>query len=66
MRCWLPTSQAAIRLGLSGESLRRYARIGVLQAGEHYRPGLHTNSPWVWEIDACAYALLQLGAERIS
>ena len=63
---WAPTGTAAQRLGLSGDTLRRYARIGVFHAGEHYRPGLNTNSPWVWNVDACAYALLQLGADRIS
>ena len=64
--CWAPTGTAAQRLGLSADTLRRYTRIGVFQPGEHYRPGLHANSPWAWDVDACGAALLRLGAERIS
>ena len=61
---WAPTSTAAYRLGVSPDSLRRYARGGFFQLGEHYRPGLRTNSPWVWRLDACAEQLMQMGKER--
>jgi len=61
---WTPTTAAAYRLGLSPDSLRRYARSGLLQAGEHYRPGLRHNSPWVWRLDACAEKLMQLSTQR--
>ena len=61
---WVPTSTATQCLGVSSDSLRRYARSGVLRAGEHYRPGLLANSPWVWRLDTCAQELLKLGNQR--
>ncbi len=63
---WLPTRLASQQLGLSGESLRRLAKRGVFELGDHYRPGLTPNSPWLWDFAACEERLLQLGADRIS
>ena len=61
---WSPTTFAAHQLGVSSETLRRYARSSYLKAGTHYRPGLLPNSPWVWQIDAVAKELLQLSTKR--
>jgi len=62
--CWTPTSAAAYQLGVSPDTLRRYARSGYLKPGIHYRPGLLRNSPWVWQVDAVALELLQLSTKR--
>ena len=62
--CWAPTNAAAYRLGVSRDTLLRYARIGVLRLGEHYRPGLLSNSPWQWRVEEVAQELLQLSSER--
>jgi len=61
---WSTTTSAAHQLGVSSETLRRYARSGYLKPGTHFRPGLLPNSPWVWQIDAVAQELLQLSTER--
>jgi hypothetical protein len=61
---WSPTTFAAHELGVSSETLRRYARSGYLKPGTHFRPGLLPNSPWVWQIDAVAKELLQLSTKR--
>ena len=61
---WAPTSTAAYFLGVSPDSLRRYARSGYFQPGEHYRPGVRSNSPWVWRLEACAEELLHLSTQR--
>ena len=63
---WLPTRLASQKLGVSGESLRRLAKSGVFKLGDHYRPGLTANSPWLWDAPAIEELLLQLGANRIS
>jgi hypothetical protein len=62
---WVPTGAATQCLGISGDSLRRYARKGALRPGVHYRPGVHVNSPWQWQLTACAEQLFQLGALRM-
>jgi hypothetical protein len=61
---WISTGHAARPLGVSGESLRRWARSGVLEPGRHFRPGISGNCPWVWDAPACQARLLQLGAAR--
>lgn len=55
---WLPTGQAALHLGVSSCSLKRYAdRDESLIDGQHWRRGPHANSPRVWNIPACEEAL---------
>ena len=61
---WATTAAAAHQLGISSETLRRYARSGYLRPGDHYRPGLLPNSPWVWRVEAVAHQLLELSTER--
>lgn len=61
---WVPTPVAAVLLGLSGTTLRRYARGGFLQEGEHYRFGVTTRSPWQWHVDRCSEQLRRLSAEH--
>ena len=63
-RSWAATTAAAHQMGISSETLRRYARNGYLKPGTHYRPGLLPNSPWVWQIEAVAQELLQLSTKR--
>jgi hypothetical protein len=62
--CWTPTTAVAYQLGVSPDTLRRYARSGYLKPGTHYRPGVLPNSPWVWRVDAVAQQLLQLSTKR--
>jgi hypothetical protein len=63
--CWLPTARATRELNLSGDTLRRYARAGALVKGEHYRPGVHRQSGWSWELNGCREQLERLAEERI-
>jgi len=57
---WLPTGQAARHLGVSTETLKRYAkRDEFLIEGTHYRCGPHANSPYVWNVPACHQELLR-------
>ena len=59
---WLPTGQAARELGISPDSLKRYAdRDEVLLLGEHWRHGVHSNSPRVWNLPLCLQALNRRG-----
>lgn len=59
---WLPTGQAARELGISPDSLKRYAdRDEVLLLGEHWRQGVHSNSPRVWNLPLCLQALNRRG-----
>ena len=59
---WLPTGQAARELGISPDSLKRYAdRDEVLLLGEHWRHGVHRNSPRVWNLPLCLQALNRRG-----
>lgn len=59
---WLPTGQAARELGISPDSLKRYAdRDEVLVLGEHWRHGVHSNSPRVWNLPLCRQALNHRG-----
>jgi len=59
---WLPTGQAARELGISPDSLKRYAdRDEVLVLGEHWRHGVHSNSPRVWNLPLCLQALNHRG-----
>ena len=59
---WLPTGQAARELGISPDSLKRYVdRDEVLVLGEHWRHGVHSNSPRVWNLPLCLQALNRRG-----
>jgi hypothetical protein len=62
----LPTRLASQQLGMSGETLRRLARNGVLEIGTHFRPGLTATSPWLWDSRAIETVLLQIGGDRIA
>lgn len=57
---WLSTQQAASRLGISAEQLRRLRRKGFLKVGHHCRdtsvPGSNL-SRWQWHVDRCSKAL---------
>lgn len=55
---WLPTGQAALALGISVRTLKRYADLhDFLIEGKHWRFGPLCNSPRQWNISACANAL---------
>lgn len=59
---WMPTGQATRALGVSSDSLKRYAdRDCFLIEGKHWRSGPHRNSPRVWNIPACIDALIYRG-----
>jgi hypothetical protein len=62
---WLPTGAAALALGVSTDSLKRYAaRYEILIEGKHYRRGAFANSPIVWDVAACLDALTHRGMNR--
>ena len=62
---WLPTGLATRALGVSADSLRRYAdKDAFLIEGKHFRHGPHSNSPRVWNIPACMDALAYRGRLR--
>lgn len=50
---WLPTGDAARLLGVSADTLKRWASAdrGLLQEGQHWRSGLFSNSPRRWRVD---------------
>ncbi|QPN61966.1 hypothetical protein H8F25_09150 [Synechococcus sp. CBW1004] len=55
---WLPTGQATLVLGVSADTLKRYAmRDEFLIDGKHWRRGPYRNSPMVWNIPACEEAI---------
>jgi len=62
---WAYTVPAAQRLGLSAHTLKRYARAELFVFGEHYRPGVYRNSPWIWNLPACAERMLQLSKDNV-
>ncbi len=63
--CWLPTGAAALALGVSADSLKRYAnRHEILIEGKHFRRGAFPNSPIVWHVPACLQALTHRGMNR--
>lgn len=62
---WLPTGLATRALGVSSDSLKRYAdRDQFLIEGHHWRRGPHCNSPRIWNVTSCAEAMAYRG--RIS
>jgi len=62
---WLPTGAAALALGVSTDSLKRYAtKHEILIEGKHYRRGAFPNSPIVWDVAACLQALTHRGMNR--
>ena len=55
---WLPTGQAAQRLGISACTLQRYrTKLGIFDEGTHFRRGPHSNSPLVWNWPRCFEAM---------
>ena len=55
---WLPSGQAASYLGVSIDTLKRYAdRDGFLILDRHWRFGAHKNSPRLWDVPACLEAI---------
>lgn len=65
---WLPTGKAARALGISADTLKRYAlRDEILIEGTHWRRGPHRNSPITWNISACEEVLQwkgRMGGQR--
>ncbi|PSB37941.1 hypothetical protein C7B81_07530 [Aphanothece cf. minutissima CCALA 015] len=62
---WLPTGQAALALGVSVRTLKRYADLhDFLIEGKHWRFGPLCNSPRQWNIPACVDALSYRGRLR--
>lgn len=65
LNSWLPTGLAARTLGVSADSLKRYAdRDGFLVEGKHWRRGVHHNSPRLWNLELCVDALAYRGRIR--
>ena len=65
MNEWMPTGQATRALGVSADTLKRYAdRHCFLVEGKHWRLGPHTNSPRLWNVSACIEALSYRGRLR--
>jgi hypothetical protein len=65
--CWLSTPAAALSLGLSPSTLKRYAdRDQILIEGSHWRSGLYRNSPRVWDVESCRMVLTHHGMIRRS
>jgi hypothetical protein len=59
---WLPSGQAALALGVSIRTLKRYAdEHNFLIEGQHWRFGPLCNSPRQWNIAACIDALHHRG-----
>lgn len=59
---WLPTGPAALLLGVSAPTLKRYAdRDEFLVEGKHWRRGPHPNSPRVWDVQGCRAAITWRG-----
>lgn len=55
---WVPTSKAALALGISPCTLKRYAnRDGILEEGTHYRRGPHANTALLWHLERCFEAV---------
>ena len=55
---WLRTGRAARALGISEDTLKRYAfRDEFLIEGVHWRRGPHPTSPITWNMSACEEAL---------
>lgn len=62
MNDWMPTGQATKMLGVSADTLKRYAdRHFFLVEGKHWRLGPHKNSPRLWNVSACIEALSYRG-----
>ncbi len=62
---WLPTGLATRALGVSPDSLKRYADQNCfLIEGKHWRRGVHSNSPRIWNIPECVDALSYRGRIR--
>lgn len=59
---WLRTGEAAHALGVSEDTLKRYAQQDeFLIEGVHWVRGLHLNSPILWNVPACEEAILWRG-----
>jgi hypothetical protein len=62
---WVPTGAAALALGVSSDTLKRYSdRHKILIEGKHFRRGPFPNSPRVWDLDACHKVLTHHGLAR--
>jgi hypothetical protein len=62
---WQPTGRAAAALGISAKTLKRYAdEHAFLVEGKHWRFGPLSNSPRVWQVQACEEALAYRGRLR--
>jgi hypothetical protein len=55
---WLPSGRAASALGVSIDTLKRYAdRDAFLIEGKHWRSGAFSNSPRLWNVPLCLDAI---------
>lgn len=64
---WLLTNQAAARLGLSPEQLRKLRRKGLFKPGHHCRDSSVPGSGlprWQWHVERCSQALESPSAKR--
>lgn len=62
---WLPTGAAALALGCSADTLKRYAkRDEFLVEGTHWRRGPYHQSPKIWNFPACQQAIQYRGRLR--
>jgi hypothetical protein len=62
---WLPTGEASRFLGVSADTLKRYAdRDCFLEEGTHWRYGVHRNSPRLWNVQQCLAAMTYQGRHK--
>jgi hypothetical protein len=62
---WLPTGLATRTIGVSADTLKRYAdQDQFLIEGQHWRRGPHQNSPRVWHVPSCIEAMAYRGRIR--
>ena len=61
---WARTSEAAVLLGMSRDTLRRRIEDGYLIEGEHFRRGLFPNTPVTWNVPATREALTRIYPHR--
>ena len=62
---WSTTTTAAKQLGISPQTLKRYAdRDEILLPGTHFAWGTHHNSPRMWNVPAIVEVLSQARPHR--
>ena len=60
---WVPTPAAALMLGVSAKTLRRYSNseTGFLEPGKHWRRGVYPTSPNTYDVEACREVMHRRG-----